>query len=44
MSMTTEAELVKRHSAANQARFYRLVIWPGLFGGYSLEREYGRKM
>ena len=44
MHITTEAELVKRHSTANQARFYRLAIWPGLVGGYSLAREYGRKM
>jgi predicted DNA-binding WGR domain protein len=42
MHMTTEAELVKRNSADNQARFYRLAIWPDLFGGYSLAREYGR--
>jgi predicted DNA-binding WGR domain protein len=42
MHITTEAELVKRNSADNQARFYRLAIWPDLFGGYSLAREYGR--
>ena len=44
MHINTEVELVKRHSANNQARFYRLAIWPGLFSGYSFAREYGRKM
>ena len=39
---TAEAELVKSNPAVNQARFYRLAIWPDLFGGYSLAREYGR--
>jgi predicted DNA-binding WGR domain protein len=42
MHLTVETELVKRNSADNQARFYRLAIWPDLFGGYSLAREYGR--
>jgi predicted DNA-binding WGR domain protein len=42
MDITTETELVKCNPAANQARFYRLAIWPDLFGGYSLAREYGR--
>ena len=28
--------------AQRQARFYRLEIWPDLFGGFSLAREYGR--
>jgi predicted DNA-binding WGR domain protein len=37
-----EAELVKLRPADNQARFYRLAVWPDLFGGYSLAREYGR--
>jgi predicted DNA-binding WGR domain protein len=36
------AELVKLVPAQNQARFYRLAIWPDLFGGVSLVREYGR--
>ena len=35
-------ELVKRQPDVNQARFYRLAVWPDLFGGYSLVREYGR--
>jgi hypothetical protein len=43
MPMTTEAELVKRNSANNQARFYRLAIWPGLFGGYSRARSTAAK-
>jgi predicted DNA-binding WGR domain protein len=42
MQTTAEAELVKSNPAANQARFYRMAIWPDLFGGYSLAREYGR--
>ena len=42
MRAAPQAELVKRHAAANQARFYRLAVWPDLFGGYSLAREYGR--
>jgi predicted DNA-binding WGR domain protein len=42
MQSTAEAELVKSNPAANQARFYRMAIWPVLFGGYSLAREYGR--
>lgn len=40
--LPTEAELVKRVPADRQDRFYRLVIWPDLFGGVSLAREYGR--
>jgi predicted DNA-binding WGR domain protein len=28
--------------AKRQTRFYRLAIWPDLFGGFSLAREYGR--
>lgn len=36
------AELVKLSPAQKQARFYRLEIWPDLFGGVSLAREYGR--
>jgi predicted DNA-binding WGR domain protein len=36
------AELVKIVPAQRQARFYRLAIWPDLFGGFSLAREYGR--
>jgi predicted DNA-binding WGR domain protein len=36
------AELVKLSPAQRQARFYRLEIWPDLFGGFSLAREYGR--
>ena len=42
MQTTAEAELVKSNPAANQARFYRMAVWPDLFGGYSLAREYGR--
>jgi predicted DNA-binding WGR domain protein len=32
---------VKRDPAKRQARFYRLELWPDLFGGVSLAREYG---
>jgi predicted DNA-binding WGR domain protein len=39
---TEAAELVKLSPAKKQARFYRLAIWPDLFGGFSLAREYGR--
>jgi predicted DNA-binding WGR domain protein len=39
---TAEAELIKRNPDANQARFYRMAVWPDLFGNYSLAREYGR--
>jgi predicted DNA-binding WGR domain protein len=40
------AELVKllpakNHAKKQQAKFYRLAIWPDLFGGVSLVREYG---
>jgi predicted DNA-binding WGR domain protein len=40
-SATETAELVKLLPAKKQARFYRLAIWPDLFGGFSLAREYG---
>jgi predicted DNA-binding WGR domain protein len=36
------AELVKLRPAERQARFYRLAVWPDLFGRFSLAREYGR--
>jgi predicted DNA-binding WGR domain protein len=35
-------ELVKVSPAKRQTRFYRPEIWPDLFGGFSLVREYGR--
>ncbi len=38
----TSVDLVKRNPAKRQARFYRLELWPNLFGGVSLAREYGR--
>jgi predicted DNA-binding WGR domain protein len=38
------AELVKIVPAKKQARFYRLAIWPDLFGGFSLAREYGGRL
>jgi hypothetical protein len=41
-TQTEAAELVKLSPAKRQARFYRLEIWPDLFGGFSLAREYGR--
>lgn len=37
---TEAAELVKLSPAERQARFYRLEIWPDLFGGFSLVREW----
>ena len=42
MPLPEVAELVKLAPAKKQARFYRLEIWPDLFGGVSLAREYGR--
>jgi predicted DNA-binding WGR domain protein len=42
MQSTPETELFKRSIEGNQARFYRLAVWPDLFGGFSLAREYGR--
>jgi predicted DNA-binding WGR domain protein len=36
------ADLVKIVPEKNQARFYRLTLWPNLFGEVSLVREYGR--
>jgi predicted DNA-binding WGR domain protein len=41
-NLAENAELVKLVPAQNQARFYRLAIWPDLFGEVSLVREYGR--
>lgn len=35
-------ELIKQLPSKRQNRFYRLAVWPDLFGGYSLAREYGR--
>ncbi len=35
-------DLVKRNPAQKMARFYRLDIWPDLFGGFALAREFGR--
>lgn len=34
--------LIKRAPAENQFRFYQLGLWPDLFGGCDLMREYGR--
>jgi predicted DNA-binding WGR domain protein len=42
LTTDTAAELVKRNPEANQARYYRIALWPDLFGGFSLAREYGR--
>jgi predicted DNA-binding WGR domain protein len=42
MPLPEVAELVKLVPAKRQARFYRLEIWPDLFGRVSLAREYGR--
>ncbi len=37
-----ELRLEKRDPATRQLRFYRLMIMPNLFGGWSLVREWGR--
>ncbi|MEM7503793.1 MAG: WGR domain-containing protein [Pseudomonadota bacterium] len=34
--------LTKRNPAANEFRFYQLGLWPDLFGGCNLVREFGR--
>ena len=41
--MTTQAiHLFRIRPERNEARFYRLDVWPDLFGGVSLVREWGR--
>lgn len=37
-----EAELIRIDRARNTYRFYRLALWPDLFGGIALVREWGR--
>ena len=37
-----DAALIRIEPARNAFRFYRLAVWPDLFGGYSLAREWGR--
>ncbi|MEN8132443.1 MAG: WGR domain-containing protein [Pseudomonadota bacterium] len=37
-----EIRLVKINPEKNQHRFYQLAVWPDLFGGFSLVREWGR--
>ena len=37
-----DLRLEKRDPATSQARFYRLITMPTLFGGWSLVREWGR--
>jgi predicted DNA-binding WGR domain protein len=39
---TTDAELEKIEPAANAFRFYRMALWPDLFGRIALMREWGR--
>ena len=34
--------LEKRDASKNQARFYRMVVLPNLFGEWTLYREWGR--
>lgn len=36
------ATLFKHVPATNQHRFYYVAVWPDLFGGFSLVREWGR--
>lgn len=38
----TEADLIRIDPARNAYRFYRLALWPDLFGGIALVREWGR--
>lgn len=37
-----DTDLVRIDPAANCFRFYRLAVWPDLFGGVSLARAWGR--
>lgn len=37
-----ETALIRIDPARNAFRFYRLALWPDLFGGYSVAREWGR--
>jgi predicted DNA-binding WGR domain protein len=37
-----EADLIRIDPARNTYRFYRLALWPDLFGGIALVREWGR--
>lgn len=37
-----ETALHRIDPACNAFRFYRLSIWPDLFGGFALAREWGR--
>lgn len=39
---TDTAELEKVDPGRNAFRFYRAALWPDLFGGVSLMREWGR--
>jgi len=40
--MNAPVYLTRIQSELNEWRFYRLDIWPDLFGGVSLVREWGR--
>jgi predicted DNA-binding WGR domain protein len=42
VSPLKSVDLVKRNPAKKMARFYRLAIWPDLFGVFALVREFGR--
>lgn len=37
-----DTELTRIDPARNAFRFYRLALWPDLFGGCALVREWGR--
>jgi predicted DNA-binding WGR domain protein len=39
---TESAELVRIEHERNMARAYRVALWPDLFGGVTLMREWGR--
>ena len=40
--MTVPVHLTRIRPELNEWRFYRVEIWPDLFGGFSLVREWGR--
>jgi predicted DNA-binding WGR domain protein len=37
-----EIDLIRIEPEHRRFRFYRLSVWPDLFGGFSLAREWGR--
>jgi predicted DNA-binding WGR domain protein len=42
IGLAVQTDLTRIQPAHNAFRFYRLAVWPDLFGGYSVAREWGR--